>query len=355
MDPGFGHEPTVVATFGMSAERRTAEEGRVFMRSFEERALAIPGIQAVGLTGNLHMNAMSFSSTDINVDGFDPPPGTQGHLIDRTEVDAGFFDAAGIPIVGGRNFDDSDVPDGQRVVIINEVMAERFWPGEDPLGRIIRETDGDELLVVGVSRAAKVRTLGEPPRSFIYYPYSQDYASFVTVLARTAGDPVHAGVEILSLLREMDPEIPVLEVKTMEDHLATMLIPARLSAFLSTLFGALAMVLAVIGLYGVVSYTVAQRSREMGIRMSLGANPRSVIGLMVGSGMKLVAVGGAIGLALAFLATQALQGFLFGVAPLDPVAFLAVPSVLCAVALLAAYIPARRASRVDPVRSLKAE
>ncbi|MCK5652469.1 MAG: ABC transporter permease, partial [Gemmatimonadetes bacterium] len=178
MDPGFGHEPTVVATFGISGERHTAEEGRVFMRSFEERALAIPGVQAVGLIGNLHLNAMSFSSTDINVDGFDPPPGRQGHLIDRTEVDAGFFDAAGIPIVRGRNFDDSDVPGGQRVVIINEVMAERFWQGEDAVGRIIRETDGDELLVVGVARAAKVRTLGEPPRSFIYYPYSQDYTSF---------------------------------------------------------------------------------------------------------------------------------------------------------------------------------
>jgi ABC-type antimicrobial peptide transport system permease subunit len=153
----------------------------------------------------------------------------------------------------------------------------------------------------------------------------------------------------------MDPEAVIVESKTMEDHLAVMLIPARLSAFLSTLFGALAMVLAVIGLYGVVSYAVAQRSREMGIRMSLGAAPSSVIGLMVGDGMKLVAVGGVVGLALAFLATQALQGFLFGITPLDPVTFLAVPTVLCAVALLAAYIPARRASRVDPVRSLKAE
>ena len=355
MDPGFGHEPTVVATFGLSVERAPEEEGRVFMRDFEERALAIPGIQAVGLTGNLHLNSMSFSSTDINVDGFDPPQGRQGHLINRTSVDAGFFDAAGIPIVRGRNFNDSDVPDGQRVVIINEVMADRFWPGEDAVGRIIRETDGDELLVVGVSRATKVRTLGEPPLSFIYYPYSQNYTSFLTVLARTAGDPVHAGTQVLSLLREMDPEIPVLEVKTMEDHLATMLIPARLSAFLSTLFGALALTLAVIGLYGVVSYAVAQRSREMGIRMSLGAAPKSVVSLMVRGGMTLVAVGGVIGLVLAFLATRAVQGFLFGIAPMDPVAFLTVPTVLGGVALLAAYIPARRASRVDPVRALKAE
>ncbi len=355
MDPGFGHEPTALITFGISGERFTPEEGRVFIRSFEERALAIPGVQAVGLTGNLHMNTLSFSTNDINVDGFDPPPGRQGHLIDRTEVDAGFFDAAGISIVSGRNFDDSDVADGQQVAIINEAMAERFWPGGDAVGRVVRHLSGSEVLIVGVARATKIRTLGEPPRPFLYFPFSQDYSSFNTILVRTAGSPEQTGIQLLSLLREMDPGVVILESKTMEEHLAVMLIPARLSAFLSTLFGALAMVLAVIGLYGVVSYAVAQRSREMGIRMSLGAAPKSVVGLMVGGGMKLVAVGGVIGLALAFLATKALQGFLFGVAPLDPVAFLVVPTVLCAVALLAAYIPARRASRVDPVRSLKAE
>ncbi len=354
MDPGFGHDPTALVSFGVSGERYTAEEGRIWMRSFLERSAALPGVQAVGLTGNLHLNTLSFSSTDINVDGFDPPPGQQGHLIDRTEVDAGFFDAAGIPLLRGRNFNDADVAGGQRVAIINEVMAERFWPGQDPVGRIVREGDGEELLIVGVAGSAKIRSLGEAPRSFIYYPYSQDYTSFATVLARTAGNAEQTRVQLLSLLREMNPDIVIVESKTMEDHLAVMLIPARLSAFLSTLFGALALALAVIGLYGVVSYAVAQRRREMGIRMSLGAAPRSVVGLVMGGGMKLVAVGGMIGLALAFLATRALQGFLFGIAPLDPVAFLAVPALLVAVALLAAYIPARRASQVDPVRALKA-
>jgi predicted permease len=355
MDPGFGHEPTALITFGISGERFTQEEGRVFIRDFEERALAIPGIQAVGLTGNLHLNSLSFSSIDINVDGFDPPQGRQGHLIDRTEVDPGFFDAAGIPIVRGRSFDDSDVADGQQVAIINEAMAQRFWPGEDAVGRIVRSVGGTDILIVGVAQSTKVRTLGEPPRSFLYRPFSQNYSSFVTFLARTAGSAEQAGVQILSLLREMDPGVVIVESKTMEEHLATMLIPARLSAFLSTLFGALAMALAVIGLYGVVSYAVAQRSREMGIRMSLGAAPKSVVSLMVRGGMTLVAVGGVIGLVLAFLATRAVQGFLFGIAPMDPVAFLSVPAVLGGVALLAAYIPARRASRVDPVRSLKAE
>lgn len=124
------------------------------MRSFLERSPALPGFQAVGLTGNLHLNTLSFSSTDINVDGFDPPPGRQGHLIDRTEVDAGLFDAAGIPLLRGRTFNDADVAGGQRVVIINEVTAERFWPGQDPVGRIVRERDGEELLIVGVALLA---------------------------------------------------------------------------------------------------------------------------------------------------------------------------------------------------------
>jgi predicted permease len=356
VNPGFGHEPTAVVSFQVSAERYTTpDEAREWTRSFVDRAAALPGVAAVGLTGNLHLNTMSFSSVDINVDGFDPPPGRQGHLIDRTQVDAGFFDAAGIPILQGRNFTDADRPDGRRVVIINRVMAERFWPGEDAVGRIIREGDGDELEIVGVAAAAKVRSLGEEPRPFIYYPYSQDYTSFVTVLARAAGNAEQTAVQLVALLRDMDPETIIFESKTMEEHLSVMLIPARLSAFLSTLFGGLALALAVIGLYGVVSYAVAQRRREIGIRMALGATRGSVVCLMIEGGMKLVAVGGAIGVGLALLTTRVLQGFLFGIAPLDPMAFLAVPVLLGGVALLAAYIPARGASRVDPVRALKAQ
>ncbi len=355
MDPGFGHDPTALVSFVVSAERYSIEEGRVWMHSLLDRAAALPGVQAVGLTGNLHLNTVSFSTVDINVDGFPTPPGRQGYLIDRTEVDAGFFDAAGIPILRGRDFDDSDVSGGEPVVIINQVLAQRFWPDGNPVGETIREGDGNELRIVGVAGNAKIRSLGEEPTPFIYYPYSQDYASFVTVLARTSGSAEQTTAQLLDLLRTMDPETPIIESKTMKEHLSVMLIPARLSAFLSTLFGALAVGLAVIGLYGVVSYAVAQRRREMGIRMSLGATRRSVVGLAVGGGMKLVALGGIIGLSLAFLATRVLRGFLFGIAPLDPVVFLAVPTVLGVVALLAAYLPARRASRVDPVRALKAE
>jgi predicted permease len=355
LDPGFGYEPTALISFAISSERFTPEEGRVFIRAFEERALAIPGVQAAGITGNLHLNSLSFSSTNLNVDGMDPPSGSQGHLVDRTKVDPGFFDAAGIQIIDGRNFDQSDVSGGPRVAIINEVLAEQFWPSGDPVGRIIREVDDEEILVVGVARATKIRSLGEPPRPFIYFPFSQDFSSFNTFLARTGGNVEQTRIQLLSLLREMNPDAVIIESKTMEDHLAIMLIPARLSAFLSALFGALALALAVIGLYGVVSYTVAQRSREMGIRMSLGAPPSSVVAHMVSGGMKLVAVGGIIGLILSFLATRALQGFLFGIETLDPVAFLAVPALFAGVSFFAAYIPARTASRIDPARSLKAE
>jgi len=355
MDPGFGHDPTAILTFGVSQERVSPEPGRIWMRDFLEGAAAIPGVRAVGLTGNLHLNTLSFSSTDINVDGFDPPPGRRGHLIDRTVVDAGFFDAAGIPIIRGRPFDDTDVADGRRSVIINQVMADRFWRGEDPVGRIVREADGDELVIVGVAGTAKIRSLGEDPKPFLYYPYSQEYAPFVTVLARTAGSAEQTKGRLLSLLRDMDPDAVIMESKTMEEHLAVTLIPARLSALLSTVFGALALALAIIGLNGVVSYAVSQRSREMGIRMSLGATPWSVVRMVVASGMTLVAVGSALGLALAFLVTRALQAFLFGIALLDPVTFLAAPALLAAVALVASFLPAWRASRVDPVRALKAE
>jgi predicted permease len=315
----------------------------------------LPGVESVGLIGILHLETLRSSNLEINVDGVEPPAGRDFYEIDRTVVDSGFFDAAGIRIVRGRNFNDIDLPESLPVVIINQAMAQKFWPGEDAVGHIIRDVDGDDLTVVGVVTDAKIRTIGESPRPFVYQPYSQTYEPFLNVIARTSIDAEQTALDLLAIGRELDPELWVWEAKTMEQHLGIMLLPARLSAVLLSAFAGLALALASIGLYGIVSYAVSRRTREVGIRMSLGADGAAVVRMLVGSGMKLVAAGSVMGLAIAFLAARLMSGLLFNVEALDPTTFVLVPVVLVGAAVVAAYIPARRASRVDPASALRRE
>ena len=207
--------------------------------------------------------------------------------------------------------------------------------------------------MIGVASDAKVRTLGEAPRNMVYRPYSRPFARGLTVVARTSADPEQTALALVAAGRDVDPELWVWEAKTMTRHLALMLLPAQLTAFILSAFGVLALALSAIGLYGVVSYAVAQRTREVGIRMALGADSRTMVRLLAASGLKLVAVGGAIGLTVAFVVTRLLSGLLFGIDTIDPLTFIGVPLVLGARALLAPYLPARRASRINPVAALR--
>jgi len=355
VDPGFGHEPTGLLSFVVSSERYDRDTGRAFVREYLDRLARLPEVAGAGITWNIHLNTTNISGIGINVDGVEPPPGQPAWNVDATEVEPGFFEAAGIPILRGRNFNDRDVEASEGVAVVNEVFAERFWPGVDPVGKTVRTVPtGEELRVVGVSRTTKVRTLGEASRPFIYRAYSQSYASNVTAVIRARGQPEVALRAAFRTLREMDPDMAVTESRTMDEHLGVMLMPARLGALLAATFAIVALTLATTGLYGVVSYAVARRSREMGIRMSLGAAPRRVVGQMVGEGMRLAVTGAAIGLLLAVAGAQVLRSLLFGVGTLDTATFLGVPVLLMGVALVAAWVPARRATRVDPVSVLKA-
>ncbi len=355
IDPGFGDAPTALMQFSISAEKYNEDEARLLLKRLEERVARIPGVQAVGVTGNLHLNSLSTQSFGINVDGFDPPQGQESFNVDRTRVDPGFFGAAGIPIQRGRNFNESIDREGVvRVAIINQVMADRFWPGQDPVGKSFR-ADTTAFTIVGVARNAKIRTLGEEPRSFVYLPLSQNHTYFLTLLARTTADADQTVPQVLAAAREIDRDLIIVEAKTMERHLAIMLLPARLAAVVFGAFASLALILALIGVYGVVSYAVARRTREVGIRMSLGARPMDVVRLLMRDGFTLVGIGGVIGIAVALLTARVLQSVLYGVEPIDPVTFIAGPTLLFAVGALAAWIPARRASRIDPARVLVAD
>ena len=356
VDPGFGREPAALMTFQTPVTRFAPEEARVYTRRLLDRLRALPGVEAVGAISNLHLNPLSQRSSDFNIDGFEPPTDHGAFIADRVEVEPGFFEAAGIEIVRGRNFEDGDRPDTQPVVIVSEAMARRFWTDGDAVGRLVkRRDDHPPWLVVGVASDAKVRTLGEPPRNLIYLPYSQRFTPSLTVVARTSVDPERTALDLLAAGRELDPDLRVLETKTMDRHLALMRLPQRLSAFVLSAFGVLALALAAVGLYGVVSYGVARRTREIGIRKALGADGPRVVRLLVAGGLRLVVLGGALGLALAVVPARLLGGLLFEVDALDPLTFVGVPLVLGAAALLAAWLPARRASRVSPVEALRTD
>ena len=354
VDPGFGYDPAGIVLIQTPTDRYTPVRARAFYRSLIEQAGSLPGVTAVGMTADLHLDVMNNMWINVNVDGVAPPVDRDAHSVDWAQVDPGFFEAVGVQIVRGRGFDSRDGTDGAPVAIINETMAARFWPNEDPIGRVIREDDVDRT-VVGVAHDTKVRSLGESPRPFLYAPFAQNFTSSMTLVAKTTGNAGETATSLIRIARELDPEILIAGAKTMERHLAVMLLPHRLSALVVVAFGTLALLLASIGLSGVVSYAVSTRSREMGIRMSLGAEPNRIVRMLLGDGMKLVVIGALIGTVLSALAAQLLGRLLYGVETIDPATFGLVPLLLIGVSFLSAWIPARRASKLDPVEVLRAE
>ena len=351
VDPGFGRAPTAIASVMVPSTRFTVDEGRAYARRLLDRFRTLPGVEAVGFTDHLHLDSLGSQSTDFKVDGHEPPP-RGAFSADRAEVDADFFAAAGIEIVAGRTFGDGDTPETEPVAIISRAMANRYWDDGDAVGRLLRRRDPEAtpIRVVGIAADAKIRTLGEAPRDMVYRPFSQVFARSLTILARTSADPEQTALAMVTAGRQLDPDLWVLETKTMQQHLSFMLLPARMSAF-----GVLALVLAGVGLYGVVSYAVAQRTREVGIRMALGADGQQVVRLLAGSGLKLVALGSLFGLSIAALLSGAVASLLFGVSGFDPVTFAVVPALLVLTAIVATWLPARKASRISPVLALRSE
>ncbi len=357
VDPGFGREPAALLSFIVPSTRFTSDEARTYTRRLLDRFRQIPGIQGLGLTSNVPLNTLSTQTIGFNVDGHDPPKEQRAFSADRADVDAGFFDAIGIKLLRGRNFMDSDRDDTESVAIISDAMARRYWPGGDAIGRLVRaaDQDDDDLVVVGVAADAKIRTIGETPRDMMYRPIAQHEVRGLSVVARTAVDPQQMALALMAAGRSIDPDFWVWEMKTMERHLGVVRLPAELSAFILTAFAALALTLASIGLYGIVSYAVAQRNREMGIRLALGADPGSVVRLVAFDGLRLVFIGSVIGMAAALGLMRLLSGLLFGGRAFDLSALVVVLLVLGASASLAAYLPARRARRIDPMQALRAE
>lgn len=354
VEPGFGAGPTGIMQVTMPGDRYQGEEISVFRRSLAERLGGLPGVESVGFADNIPVNQLSTQTARVRVDGIDPPPGRDDFSVDHAVVDAGYLETMGIGLVEGRGIDDSDVDGAESVTVVNEELARRFFPAGDAVGRTV-VVNGDPYRVVGVTVDHKVRRLGEEPRPFLYRSLEQIPSNFVFAVARTTGDPERLALDMILEARALDPEIMIIDALSLRRHLATMFIGRELGALVVGGFALLALLLASIGLYGVVSYAVSQRATEVGIRLSLGADSGSVVRMLTGSGMKLVGLGGAVGLLVAAALSQLMSRLLYGVPPLDFATFVTVPVVLGVVAFVASWIPARRVTRIDPVGALRSE
>jgi predicted permease len=364
VDPGLGRDPTATISISVPNTRFTIDQARLYTRRLLDRFGALPGVEAVGLTGNPPIIG-PHTTIDYSVDGHEPPEGQDAFRSERATIDPAFFEAAGIPLVAGRRFSDIDGPDSPRVGIISETIARRFWPDGDAVGRIIHYSptpyvpagpDGkNELRGVGVAADINAELLGEPSAMMVYLPYTQFVYTGLTFVARTSIDPDQMASALVAAGRNMDPDLRVNGTGTMAGLLARPRLPAQQGAFVLSMFAGVALVLAVIGLYGVVSYTIAARTREVAIRMALGASAPAITRLLAGDSARLVMIGAGLGLILSLGVSRLLSDLLVGTRTTDPVAFAGALLVLSATAVLACVLPARRASRANPVTALRAD
>ena len=350
IDPGFNTSHTFFVTVDVS--ERSAAERTAFAGELQKRISIMNGVASASVANHLPLDLSEFYSAEMIAEGHDQPD-----HIEFSAVAPHYFDALEIPLVNGRIFDERDAANSTPVAVINTTMARHEWPDENPIGKRIRIGNLTRF-VVGVAGDGKYRFLAEPPTSFVYVPLSQSNAAITSKLrlvVRTPGDPRPLIQPVLAQLRSMDANLPVIGVKTMTVHVRDSLNQQSITSGLLALFGLLALGLACVGIYGVISHAVAQRTHEIGVRMAIGAGRGGVLRMILKESVALAAAGIAIGMPIAFLAARLLKSFLYGVSSADPVTFLGIAIVWLAVAILAALLPAHRATRVDPLTALRAE
>jgi putative ABC transport system permease protein len=319
-----------------------------------ERVKSLPLIADASIAdaGPFQLNFQRTTFTE-GVDRSDP---RNGKLTPVVATKPGFFSASGMTLMRGRDFTDQDDANSTMVAIVNQAFVDKNLPGQDPLGKhLYMLTQTWELNIVGVVNTVKTQTLGEPPTPVVYFPLKQHYAPNVNMWVRTKGDPTAVVPSVREALLQLDKGLPLRNVRTVSTVLDQTLTAPRMGAELLGTFGFLALALAAIGTYGVMSYSVTQRRQEIGIRMALGAHRHDVLRLIMGGGMSMVVVGIIAGLAISTLLTRSMNTLLFGIGLFDPVSFFGTALLLFAVALLACWFPARRAMKVDPLVALRSE
>ena len=352
IDPGFEVKRELVMFVNLGAAQYPQAQAEGFYRDVVERLQTLPVVAGASIADSAPFNGGLQRTTFT--DGVDSTDPRNGKLTPLIAVGPGFFKTAGISQLGGRAFTDQDNETGAMVAVVNKAMVENFWPGQDPIGKHIHFLGETwDITVVGEVNTVKYLTLGEPPQAIIYVPLKQHYAPAVTVYVRTKEDPDKALASIRSTVQSLIPSVPLTNVQTVGQTMVQSLTAPRIGAELLGTFGLLALILAAIGTYGVMSYSVSQRTQEIGIRMSLGAQARDVRQLILANGLAMVSTGVAGGLVFSTLLARAMSSLLFGIGSFDAASFLGTSALLIAVAMAACWIPARRAMRVDPLIALR--
>ena len=351
----LGYDADRIAYMGLAMEMNGYDAVRSgeFFETARGRLIELPGVDAVGLTSRLNLS-LNNNGFGLFIDGHQTSGTDRPYIQDGAYVDEGYFDAMGLQILSGRGIEPADRDERLRVAVVTEAMAARYWPDMDPLGREFRTSwEGEPYRIVGVVEDHKVDTPGEAAKPYLHLPLRRD-TEFGVIVVRTAGPAADALPGLERELRRLDPDLVFLETGALRTQADIRIFPVRAGAWLIGIFGGLALVLAAVGLYGVVGYSVSRRVREIGIRKALGAETGRILGLVLRRGMLMVVVGGVVGAALAALSARFLSSVLF-VGAFDALSFVASFLVLASVAALANLIPARRASRVDPMVALKGD
>ncbi len=356
----LGFDPSHVLNVTMDPQQAGYDQSRseAFYREIESRVRSLPGVQSVSLASYVPMGGFP-NGRPVSLAGRPTPPGRQAPSVLCNSVNAAYFETMRITFLRGRIFTDADNETAPRVAIINQTMAARFWPREDPIGKrfSMGGDSGPFMEVVGVTANGKYKTVGEDAEPFFYVPLAQNFASKLALQIRTLGPPESLAAPVKEQIARLAPDLAIVNIETMDQLLAGAFgfYVFRLAATLAAALGVIGLILAVVGVYGVVSFAASQRTREMGIRIALGANSRDILNLVWLQGVRLVLAGVAIGTAAAWALTRAMTHLLAEVSASDPATYVTVAILLAAVALLACYIPARRAVRVDPMVALRYE
>ncbi len=354
--PGFNAQNVLSFRLSLPNSKYKGPAVTNFYKQLVERIKGLPGVEAAGTSYSLPMSSVALAWGPITIEGYVPKNSADFIMSNERFVSPGYFPAMGVPLVNGRLFDQRDIKGAAETVIVNENLAQRFWPNQDPIGKRLERGDEEPWrTVIGVVRDTKEFSVDNEPPISIYHPHEQFPIATMFVVVHTSSDPRAVIPAIKKEIGALDPELPAFEFKTMEQRLSDSLARRRFATFLLGVFAVVALVLAAIGIYGVMAYSVSQRTQEIGIRMALGAQPGKIALLVVKQSLLIVTLGTVIGLAGAFALTRVMSSLLYGVSATDLKTFMFPPLVLGGIALLASYFPARRAARVDPTVALRSE
>jgi predicted permease len=353
IDPGFSTRNGVLAAIDLLPAGYDAPRGRAFQQLVLSRVREMPGVEAASLTQRMPLGFGGGSDMVVSIDGYSPSPNEE-MMAYYSRVGSDYLRTLGIHLVAGRDFTDRDTADASGVVVINETMARRYFAGRDPMGGRVR-VGPRTLEVVGVARDGKYANIAEQPRAFMYLPLQQWYRPDVVLAIKTQGDPARIVPALQATMRSLDASIPLFDVRTIAEHLEISVFLQRMIASLLGAFGALALVLATVGLYGVIAAIAAQRTPEIGMRMALGARTLDIVTLILKQAFGMIGAGIAIGLVIAMGVTRLFKGLLVGVSATDAVSYAATTALLLLVGLAATYLPARRAASIDPLVALRNE